>query len=165
MKVPRKPLPALQAVAGSLPVLARVPERVPLLMGSSYLAAVAVVVPRKVWKGKPRQVGGLTGMTFFNTHAGVPPGPVAEAYWNFHIPGVLIVFGLLGMFHRWLANTYLHYAASPGAIAVYVATLIYTYSPGSTAIVGAVLNLGPMVFIMLAHRLIARRPSPTTSAI
>lgn len=85
-----------------------------LLWGRSYLAAASFWIPRAIWANKPHGAGAYNmwvnyaGGTLDNfgdgTYWGIPTSAEAEAYWNFHIPGVLIVFALLGSFHRYLAN-------------------------------------------------------------
>ena len=70
-------------------ILARVPHEVDLLYGRSYMVLLTFPIPRALWKEKPRSVGTLAGKVFFGTITSRPPGPVGEAYWNFHIPGVL----------------------------------------------------------------------------
>ena len=36
--------------------------------------------------------------------AGIPPGSVGEAYWNLHVPGVILVHLLGGVFLRFAAR-------------------------------------------------------------
>jgi hypothetical protein len=84
----------------ALPILVRVPTEVPLLWGRSYVALFTFAVPRAIWPEKPRSTGAQVGEIFLGTPAPVPPGAVAEAFWNFHLPGVAVVFLLFGVFHR-----------------------------------------------------------------
>jgi hypothetical protein len=62
---------------------------------------------------------------FYGADWGLPPGAVGEAYWNFHVPGVLVVFFLFGVFKRWLANLVIHYPEAPGIMAIYMISLFY----------------------------------------
>ncbi|HEX2207015.1 MAG TPA: O-antigen polymerase, partial [Longimicrobium sp.] len=141
-----------------LPVLARVPDEVPHLYGSSYLALVTLPVPRKLWENKPRLVGGQTGKVFFGYGAtAVPPGAVAEAYWNFNVPGVVLLFALFGAFHRWLARVYRRYAGQPFATLLLAVTL-FLLQPGTDAIVPWLLALVPLLVLAVAFGLI-RLPS------
>jgi hypothetical protein len=87
----------------ALPILVRVPAEVPLLWGRSYVALLTFPVPRAIWAEKPRSTGAQVGEVFMGTPAPVPPGAVSEAFWNFHVPGVVVVFLLFGIFHRWIA--------------------------------------------------------------
>ena len=77
----------------------------------------------------------MNGEIIFEGGAGVPTGPVGEAYWNFYIPGVVIIFFLYGLFHRWLARTFAQYSRVPTAWVLYVLTL-YAFSPESSRMVG-----------------------------
>jgi oligosaccharide repeat unit polymerase len=132
---------------GLLPILARVPNEVEMLYGSSYIAFVTLPVPRSVWRGKPGQIGGLVGDTFFNSPAGTPPGPIGEAYWNFHIPGVIIVFFIFGVFQKWLAQWFVRYQRYPAAILIYL-TVMFTMDPSTPAMVVCLLLLVPLLVLL-----------------
>ena len=133
--------------SGLLPILARVPNDVDLLYGSSYMAFVTLPVPRSLWPDKPGQVGGLVGETFFHSPAGTPPGPIGEAYWNFHIPGIIIVFFIFGMFHRWLAQWFMEYQRFPAAILIYL-TILFSFDPSTPAMVVCLMLLVPLVILL-----------------
>jgi len=133
--------------SGLLPILARVPNDVDLLYGSSYMAFVTLPIPRSIWPDKPGQVGGLVGETFFNSPAGTPPGPIGEAYWNFHIPGIVIVFFVFGMFHRWLAQWFMEYRRFPAAILIYL-TILFTLDPSTPATVVCLMLLVPLIVLL-----------------
>lgn len=106
-------------------ILARVPKEVDLLSGKSYLTLLTFPIPRVWWPDKPRSTGVLIGPTFFDHPSPKPPGPVGEAYWNFHVAGVVGVFFLFGVFHQWLARFYARYASSAALAPFLVLTLIY----------------------------------------
>ena len=132
------------------PVLARVPHEVDFLYGSSYLTLIALPVPRALWPDKPGTVGKLAGEVFYGVKAGIPPGAVGEAYWNLHIPGVLLLFALFGIFHRTMAQFLKTYHQYPGAVVIYALTVFWSQPSISAtaewlymmASVGALLWLG-----------------------
>lgn len=134
---------------GTTPILARVPNEVELLYGSSYLAVLVLPIPRGLWEDKPGGIDGRVGNTFFNNVGGVPPGPVGEAYWNFALPGVIVVFLIFGIFHRWLAEAYRRYAAQPAMALPYIAAL-YIIEPSSSKVVDALLLLVPVSVMLVA---------------
>lgn len=77
--------------------------------GKTFLLWFLTPVPRSVWPEKPiiqeycLEVGAdIYGMRF----SGIPPGFVAEMYWNFRLPGVLIGGLLFGYFLRWLSDNF-----------------------------------------------------------
>jgi oligosaccharide repeat unit polymerase len=148
-----------EANDGYLPIIAKVPEKVDFLYGESYISALLFFVPRELWPGKPRGVGGMNGEVIFGGGpgaGGVPPGPVGEAYWNFYIPGVLIMFFLYGLFQHWLAQTYMHYARAPAVWILYTITIL-TFSPTSPAIVGYFHHIIPAIFLLCWMRAISLR--------
>ena len=133
--------------SGLLPILARVPDDVDMLYGSSYLALLTLPVPRSVWPDKPGQVGGLVGDVFFHSPAGTPPGPIGEAYWNFHIPGVIIVFFIFGTFQKWLSQCFVRYRRYPAAALIYL-TVLFTIDPSTPAVVVTLMLVVPLVVLL-----------------
>ncbi|HKG13932.1 MAG TPA: O-antigen polymerase [Pyrinomonadaceae bacterium] len=133
--------------SGLLPILARVPDDVDLLYGSSYFALFTLPVPRSVWPDKPGQVGGLVGDVFFHSPSGTPPGPIGEAYWNFHVPGVIVVFFIFGTFQKWLAQTFVKYRREPAAVLVYL-TVLFTIDPSTPAVVVCLMLVVPLLVLL-----------------
>ena len=136
--------------AGVFPILARVPHQVDYLYGSSYLAVLTLPVPRALWSAKPGLIAGRVGETFFGSNFGIPPGPVGEAYWNFGVPGVVLVFSVFGMFQKLLADTFVSYGQQPGAIVPYVLTLFLFSSPTGLMVIAWLMLLVPTLAYMAA---------------
>ncbi len=132
---------------GTLPILARVPDDVDFLYGSSYAAALLVGVPRALWPDKPKMIGGQVAEVFFRGLGGVPPGPIGEAYWNFHVAGVVICFALFGIWHRWLARLYARNHGAPGALLFVIAVLMCP-SPASVGLVAMLQSLVPVTALL-----------------
>ncbi len=140
-----------------LPTMALVPERVDLLWGRTYVGAIAFFVPRAVWPGKPRGAGAhvaamiFAGMSSADGYegGGVPPGPVAEAYWNFHIPGVIVIFALFGAFQRWLAELMRAYDGEPAVVGFFLVALFYAPSPASDTAIALAQKVGALAFVYL----------------
>lgn len=135
-------------VRGTTAVLGRVPHDVPYLYGSSYVALLALPIPRALWPGKPGQVGGRMGETFFSVHAGMPPGTIGEAYWNFGVLGIPLVFFFFGMFHRWLARFMLAYRGQPVAMALYL-TVLMLAQPSTGGMMDTLLRVVPLLAVAI----------------
>ena len=131
----------------NLPILASVPQRVELLYGASYAAVVTLPIPRGLWPGKPGMLGGKIGRLFFGMSAGVPATGVGEAYWNFHIPGVLLVFFLFGVFHKWLAAVVAAYGHRPAMILIYAMVMWVAHDPCSDAAVAIMFSVFPLLVL------------------
>ena len=131
------------------PILAKVPQQEPLLYGKSYLGWALRFVPREFWPDKPRGVDVLANQTFYGGDWGMPAGPVGEAYWNFHLPGVLIIFFLFGMFKRWFVDLLLRHPDAPGIMAVYMLSIFYfdASENGFRAWLYAILPVLPMLWL------------------
>jgi len=103
---------------GYTAIVGRVPKDVDLLYGRTYVGALLFFIPRALWAEKPRGTGSYVSKYLYGTTGpvelgdappkvgGIPSGPVGAAYWNFYIPGVILLFALYGIFHRWLARFY-----------------------------------------------------------
>ena len=121
---------------GYLPIIAKVPSDVGFLYGESYVHVLAAPIPRALWPDKPRSIDGYVGTRIFGYDGiSIPAGAVGEAYWNFHVPGIITVMLLYGMFHRWLARTYRRYAQIPAATALYALTLFWFLPTSSDMVV------------------------------
>lgn len=131
---------------GFLPIIALVPNEVDFLYGSSYVSVLTIPIPRRLWEDKPGQIGGLVGETFFNSSAGTPPGAIGEAYWNFHIPGVVLIFFIWGTFHKWLRDVFLQHAGKPAMILLYL-MILFTFDPTTPALVSGMLLLVPALIL------------------
>lgn len=150
--------------AAFLPVVALTPDHIDLLWGTSYAGAVGFFVPRTLWPTKPRGIGAHVGAIIVNGRdtaegyegGGVPPGAVAEAYWNFHIPGVIGIFFLFGAFRRWLANLMLKRSGEPAAVTIYLLSVVLILSPTSILIIPYIqkmILLAAMFFVLGVLRL------------
>lgn len=102
-------------------VIGRVPEDVGFLYGKSYLENIYRFIPRYFWPDKPRGIGVQANATFVGGYWGMPVGSVGEAYWNGHIPGVILVYMLAGIVMRYFARLLL---ANPRSTAIFV---LYIY--------------------------------------
>lgn len=120
-------------------------NRYGLLYGRTYVGALFFWVPRAIWPDKPRTTGSYNSQQNFSgrpltednpTIGGKPVTAEIEAYWNFHIFGVIILFFLIGMLHRWLVNLLLTYPRVPAIWVLYVVTLV-TFNGTADSFIGA----------------------------
>ncbi len=94
--------------------------------GRTIVAWIAAPVPRQLWPGKPLiQAGPEVGIKVFgNRFAGVPPGLVADLYWNLGAAGVFVgsyvAFLLVGWWQRRLSP---FQNPSPARSVLYITTL------------------------------------------
>jgi hypothetical protein len=98
-----------QSVSGTVPVVADAMRTTGPMWGYTYVGAVFAMVPRAIWEDKPRGPGSLYAQYFLGETeegAAVPIGPVSEAFWNFHIPGVIVLFLLYGALLRLAYDIY-----------------------------------------------------------
>ena len=141
-------------------VVAQVPSRADYLYGESYLGVIFFWLPRAIWPDKPRGAGALYSERILGFEYGatsIPIGAVAEAYWNFSYPGVVIAFLLFGGFHKWLALIFLaYYRRLPGLWPAYILT-VTGLQPGSDNTVGTIQQLFLCAIVLLVFGVFSRR--------
>ncbi|MCB1087253.1 MAG: oligosaccharide repeat unit polymerase [Verrucomicrobiae bacterium] len=73
-------------------IVRAVPSELPLQYGATIARWALAPIPRRLWPDKPViPPGPVVGHTLYDQHvAGVPPSLVAEWYWNFGWPGVIL---------------------------------------------------------------------------
>ena len=117
---------------GDLPtagnIIEAVPERLPYARGETIMAWAVAPIPRAIWPTKPLVSSGpILGTTVFGTpRSGVPPGAIAESYWNFGVGGLMILPLLCGAFLRLLSDRWAPYARSSPSAAIVMAAVVIT---------------------------------------
>lgn len=98
-----------QSLSGAVPIVADGMRTTGPMLGFTYSGALFAMIPRAFWPDKPRGPGSLYAQHFLGESVegtAVPIGAVAEAFWNFHVPGVIILFALYGWVLRRGLETY-----------------------------------------------------------
>jgi hypothetical protein len=136
--------------SGLYPLLYSVPKHEPLQWGRTYLAIPAAPIPRAIWPQKPEGGGRAIATRFFNDpETTIPPTPVGEAFWNFHVVGVASIFLLWGMLLRLLWNVAINSAHSaPGVVILYLLT-IYKLRPMTEVVYQWGLAFVPAVLMLV----------------
>jgi len=94
-----------EGTGASIAVYHAVPNKIDYLYGKPYLAAIFFWIPRNIWEDKPHSTGYYTGRLLFGrTEGGIPPGEVADVYFNFGGIGIVILFFIKGLFIGWLSS-------------------------------------------------------------
>ncbi len=148
-------------VDGLFAIIGRVPDQVEFLYGESYLSLLFIPVPSVLLPfEKPRAGGQITATRLFGMpNSGVPPGNIGEAYFNFHLPGVVLVMFLFGALMRTFAYAYSASGQRPFDCLFYVFTL-FTLQPNTTALYDWVQGVGVIFVLMVIYTglpLISRR--------
>ena len=114
--------------------------------GSGYLWIFSSFIPRTIWPNKPvnidTEVGNkIYGASSYGTGA-VPPGLIAESYWNLGYLGILIIPFILGLFTRYLHAYFKKIQNNNNKILFYVVCFIgIPYSCFGSSIVSALVGL------------------------
>lgn len=111
---------------------ALVPRESEYLYGESYVAAILFWIPRSIWSEKPRGAGATANAILFLNRdsvqgfqgAAYPVGGSSEAYWNFGWFGVIVIFGLFGVFHKFVALRVMEQPEDTHAVVVLLLSVI-----------------------------------------
>lgn len=140
-------------------IINAVPELLPYARGETIAAWAVAPIPRSLWPNKPIVSSGPTIgiLVYGNQRSGVPPGMIAESYWNFGIGGILTLPLLCGVFLRWIGEKWrARSKVDPGAavlmagVAIPNGIYLMTNSIGSApfqALVALVLILPVLAFV------------------
>lgn len=106
-------------------VIHRVPADLPYKNGSTITAYLVAPIPREIWPDKPRiSAGPEIGVVVYGHRvSGVPPGAVAELYWNFGLAAVPAGGLLLGALLALMERRYSRVLRSDIAILIYLLAL------------------------------------------
>ena len=107
-------------------IINAVPSKMEYRNGEMLYGWATALIPRSMWPDKPMWMerGPYILRNVYNSKnrvAGVPPGYIAELYWNFGLLGVLIGMGILGYFIRTVYVCFVPLSQNP------VSVLIYTF--------------------------------------
>jgi hypothetical protein len=146
----------------SLAVFALVPQEVDHIYGVTYLAAVGFMIPRAIWRTKPRGGGAYAAALLFNRlptaegyrGASYPIGGPAEAYWSFHLPGVVLIFLIYGALLRLIVDWVRRDPRNPIAILVLILIVFVLDDPNTD---GLVSFLQQFTLVMFAYLVVASR--------
>lgn len=95
-------------VAKTAHILHSVPNPLGLKYGETIFVWLLAPIPREILPNKPMvSPGPIIGMEVYGTKfSGVPPGLVAEMFWNFHIAGIVLGCFLFGLFLRYIYEVF-----------------------------------------------------------
>lgn len=162
-------------IASSGNIINSVPQSLPYAKGETIAAWAVAPIPRSLWPDKPIVSSGPTiGILIYgNERSGVPPGMIAESYWNFGFGGIVVLPMLCGVFLRVIGEWWRPRAKTDPGAAVLMAGVampngVYfmTNSIGSApfqALVALVL-LVPVVAFIRDHSARASATSRRTGA-
>ena len=95
-------------VAKTAHILHSVPNPLGLKYGETIYVWLLAPIPREILPNKPMvSPGPIIGMEVYGTKfSGVPPGLVAEMYWNFHVVGIVLGCFFFGLFLRYIYEVF-----------------------------------------------------------
>lgn len=157
LKMTREEVERREKRSGAIAVFALVPEQAGYLYGATYLSAVTFMVPRIIWPEKPRGAGASVASMLYGGASsatgyqggGIPPGGVGEAYWNFGLLGVFIVYIFYGLFLKTLSREFSCGRLGLYGVFAYLSSLVLFTSPSSVDVVSYLQLLVIVYFLNL----------------
>lgn len=146
-------------IAATGNIINAVPESLPLANGETIVAWALAPIPRSIWPDKPIVSSGPTiGILIYgNERSGVPPGMIAESYWNFGTAGILglpfvcgIYLGVIGELWRRRSKEDPRAAVLMAGVAMPNGVYLMTNSIGSApfqALIALVLLIPVLAFV------------------
>ncbi len=125
--------------------------------GWTLLNAFTMWIPRQWWPEKPINVDTMIGMTVFGGQTygagAVPPGLIAEMYWNFWIPGIIIGCFLVGYFLRIVFTQFSAYSNNRNVVLLYVLVFMplggaFMGSGFSSALISFLMSSLPLIVVL-----------------
>jgi hypothetical protein len=137
------------------------PRNYDYLLGESYLGLVAVFIPRWIWPEKYSMFEWRDTLIVGKLGGGQNPTSLLGLFYvNFSWIGVIVGFGLLGVFHRGLYEWMLRTPRDPNVVLLYSLILVF-FSPTLLAISA---TIGTVLPVWLALRFIGKRPDSTQAS-
>lgn len=109
-------------------IMDAVPNRMEFAYGSTMIGWIWAPIPKTWWKEKPVVLTGPTvtekvyGLNW-KYNGGVPPGLVADLYWNFGYAGILIGYFVVGFLTRRMYDFFSILRRKPNALLLYIGLL------------------------------------------
>lgn len=152
---------ARNEVSGAIAIAALVPRERDWLYGRTYIGAIGFWIPRIIWTDKPRGSGAYVSALLFQKRKSVdgyqgpsfPSGASGEAYWNFGWFGIIVVFGLFGLFHRWITDRVMQNPADPEYLATLLIGVIILGAPDTDTLVPFMQSLVLLMLTFFGMRL------------
>ena len=155
---------------GEMPATAHIvraiPDTLPYSHGSTIVNYLSAPIPRSMWPDKPLiSPGPIIGIKVYGTaRTGIPPGAVAELYWAFDIPGVIIGALLFGWLLR-AAFARLYPRDGNPALVVFYAATTSTFAINAMAVSFGYAALTALISgVLVSASLIAAGGRPTSSS-
>lgn len=125
-------------------IINSIPDRLEFKYGSTFAEWILAPIPRAIFPGKPMiGTGPEVGTKVYGTKfSGVPPGYIAELYWNFYIPGVVFGMLLLGVF---LNRLYWFFRSMQVQREIVVPVYLFSVMPIAFTVLGNSLGFGTMM--------------------
>ena len=125
-------------------IINHIPDTLDYQYGRTFANWLLAPIPRALYPDKPMIVTGpIIGTEIYNTRvSGVPPGFIAELYWNFYIPGV--IFGMLFM-GVLLKRLHLLFRNMQGQREIVVPVYLFAVIPIAFTVLGNSLGFGTMM--------------------
>ena len=125
-------------------IINAIPDKLDYQYGQTIAVWLIAPIPREVFPAKPMvHTGPIIGQQVYGHNiSGVPPGLIAELFWNFHIPGVIFGMTLIGWGLRSVYSWFQSLAINP---AITVPIYLFSVIPIGYSVIGHSLGYGTVM--------------------
>ena len=149
----------LMDISKTAHIINAVPDKIEYRNGETLYGFLVAPIPRSMWPEKPMwaERGSFLMMNVFGDvhgRTGMPPGLIAEFYWNFGLSGVCLGMFFMGLLFRQVHLVFEPYRGNPTSVLIYtiVVTRLTIFSIGNdfgTGFVKVGLDLIPLIMMLL----------------
>ncbi len=138
-------------------IMAAIGKQLSFQFGGTLLSIFTIWIPRQLWSAKPPNVDTMVGMAIYGAQTygsgAVPPGLIAELYWNFWFPGVIVGCFLIGYLLRIISTQFIAYAGNRNIVLLYVVSfmqlgLAFMGSGFASAVMGLLMTSIPLLVVL-----------------
>jgi len=138
-------------------IMAAIPKYLDYQYGATLLRIVYLWIPRQIWPAKPVTVDTTVGMAVFGAKTygagAVPPGLIAEMYWNFWIPGIIVGCFAVGYLLKIIYTQFRRYDTNRNIVILYVTCFMsmgggFMGSGFSSELMGFLMTFLPSIIVL-----------------
>jgi hypothetical protein len=150
-------------------IMNAIPRLLDYQLGKTVALLALAWIPRDLWPDKPVvNVDNTLGMAISGTtlygSSGLPPGIVAESFWNFGYPGIVVGCFLLGFLLRWVDTNFREHWRNRNAVLLYVLAFMqlgvaFAGSSAGSSLAEFALVLLPLALVLHAITVTPKAPT------
>lgn len=139
-------------------IIKAIPQNLDYQWGQTLITFLFAWIPRSFWPGKPVvNIDNILGMVVFGSKTygsgGLPPGIIAEMYWNFSFPGIIAGCFAVGYLLKIIDVNFKAYSSNRNIVLLYVTSfmqlgMFFIGSSFSPIVIGFLTSFFPLYIVL-----------------